>query len=122
VKDDSFSGAVLGERYHIRAEHNDSNGPRIITARRPARYSRDRKASFQRSQFGRLVELSRGAADALFIWTAAFGIKRAICRVDSFKALSGIRNGASNGEIIRLALDHESISAGRKHEVLLLWP
>jgi hypothetical protein len=88
----------------------------------PARYSPDRKASSQRSQFGRLVELSRGAADALFIWTAAFGIKRAICRVDSFKALSGIRNGASNGEIIRLALDHERISAGRKHEVFLLWP
>src|SRR6266511_6310454 len=88
----------------------------------PARYSRDRKASSQRSQFGRLVELSRGAANALLIWTAAFGIKRAICRVDSFKALSGFRNGASNGEIIRLALDHERISAGRKHEVFLLWP
>jgi hypothetical protein len=32
AKDYSFSDAVLGEGYHIRAEHKDSNGLRIITA------------------------------------------------------------------------------------------
>jgi hypothetical protein len=36
--------------------------------------------------------------------------------------LSCRRDGSSNSEIVRLALDHQRISAGRRHEFLLLWP
>src|SRR5262249_26371544 len=67
-----------------------------------------------------LLEISGSTADTFFIWTAAFGIKSAIRRIDSFQALRSRRDRSSNGEIVRLALDHQRISAGWKHEFLLL--
>ena len=69
-----------------------------------------------------LLEIWGSIADPLFIWTAAFGIKSAISRIDPFEALSCRRDGSSNSAIVRLALDHQRISAGRRHEFLLLWP
>src|SRR5262245_22428993 len=45
-------------------------------------------------------------AHPLFMWTTAFGIKSAIRSINPFEALSGCRNGPSNGEIVRLAFDH----------------
>jgi hypothetical protein len=74
-----------------------------------------------RAEFN-LLNISGRTAHPLFMWTTAFGIKSAIRGIDSFEALSGFPNGPSNGEIIRLALDHQRISSGRKHEFLLLWP
>src|SRR5262249_60261553 len=74
-----------------------------------------------RAEFN-LLNISGRTAHPLFMWATAFGIKSAIRGIDSFEALSSCRNGPSNGAIIRLALDHQRISAGRKHEFLLLWP
>jgi hypothetical protein len=74
-----------------------------------------------RAEFN-LLEIWGSIADALFMCTTAFGIKSAVRGIDSFEALSCRRDGSSNGEIVRLALDHQRISAGWKHEFLLLWP
>src|SRR5262249_48110982 len=45
-----------------------------------------------------------------FLWTPALGIKCAIFRLNPLKALSGFRDGPSNGEIIRLAFDYKPVS------------
>jgi len=80
-------------------------------------------AQFAKISQQMLIAPLRGAGHApLFVWTAAFGIKSAVRRIDSFEALSGFGNGPSNGEIVRLALDHQRISAGREREFVFLWP
>jgi hypothetical protein len=56
-----------------------------------------------------------------FLWTPALGIKCAIFRLNPLKALSGFRDGPSNGEIIRLAFDYKPVSPGWEYEVFILW-
>jgi hypothetical protein len=52
---------------------------------------------------------------------AAFGIERAVRRLDILEALSGLRNGPSDSEIIGLSFDHQPVSPGRKQEIGVLW-
>jgi hypothetical protein len=56
-----------------------------------------------------------------FLWTPALGIKCAIFRLNPLKALSGFRDGPSNGEIIRLAFDYKPVSPGWEYKVFILW-
>src|SRR5262249_2006017 len=56
-----------------------------------------------------------------FVWTPALGIKRAIFRLNPLKALSGFRNGPSNGEIIRFAFVSKPLPPGWEYKVLIFW-
>src|SRR5438270_7050564 len=47
----------------------------------------------------------------------ALGIKCAIFRLNSLKALNRLRDGSSNGEIICLAFDYKPVSPGWKYKV-----
>src|ERR1700704_609627 len=62
-----------------------------------------------------------GKLKLLCILLAAFGIERAVRRLDILEALSGLRNGSSDSEIIGLSFDHQPVSPGRKHEIGVLW-
>ena len=65
--------------------------------------------------------LAVGELKLFCISLAAFGIERAVCRLDILEALSGLSNGSSDSEIIGLSFDHQPISPGRKHEIGVLW-
>ena len=72
--------------------------------------------SFSGAQKAVVVEL-----ELSFPWTPALGIKCAIFRLNPLKALSGFRDGPSNGEIIRLAFDYKPVSPGWEYKVFILW-
>jgi hypothetical protein len=65
--------------------------------------------------------LAVGELKLFCISLAAFGIERAVRRLDILEALSGLSNGSSDSEIIGLSFDHQPISPGRKKEIGVLW-